>query len=195
MKWNVRWHVKGRKNGVTVIEGDSDVPSPWIYRIMFGLAGIEAVIGVGALIYEMVASPGSAHGFDHGFFIAACVHGGVGQWVYAMRKRMLFLVPQEEMSHWLGVEPAQVDAIIIERGIKPAYLVNGRPFYNRADFEQGALLRASTAPDAVEELLRPAHDEAEPVELLLRASQASTEPLIKTTQQAEEPLYQQVHRA
>ena len=67
---------------------------------------------------------------------------------------------------------SEVATLLVENGIKPAYMVNGRPFYNRADFDTGSLLRASQAPEAMEDLLRTAHKDTDPAELLLRSSQS-----------------------
>lgn len=192
MKMNMRWQIKGKKDGVTIIEGDSDVPSPWIFRILFGVAGIEATAGIVAILGGLIGHTAGPQSTGVGLLIAASIHGGIGRWMYLLRQRMLYLVPQEEMAGWLGVEKAQVETLLVENGIKPAYVVNGRPFYNRADFDTGALLRASSAPEATEDLLRPAHDQADPAELLLRASQSSSEPPVKTTQQEQKPQYQQI---
>lgn len=165
------WQFRGKKDGVHIIEGGSDAPPKWGYYLLFSLASVEALLSLAYLLGFIDPGPrNSLIGVVGGFLFAACLHGGIGVAFVRLRKRILNMVPQEQMTEWLGLEQAQIDALVLERGIRPSYIINGRPFYRKEDFDLGSLLRPSSAPENTEELLRPSHIEQEPAELLLRAS-------------------------
>jgi hypothetical protein len=75
----------------------------------------------------------------------------------------------------LGIQEELLKAIAEERDIKPQYNLNGRDYYNMADFKDvGSLLRASQQPTvATETLLRPAANTETSPETLLRADNAA----------------------
>jgi hypothetical protein len=170
------WQFRGKKDGVPIIQGGSDAPPQWGYYLLFSLAFGELLL---ALVYLTgILDPGprnSPVGILASFLFAACLHGGIGLAFVRMRRRILNMVPQEQMTEWLGLEQAEIDTLVLEHGIRPAYIINGRPFYRKEDFDLGSLLRPSSAPENEAELLRPSHAEQEPEEQLLRASDATLE--------------------
>ena len=180
------WQFRGKKDGVSIVEGTSDAPPKWVSNLLFSLATVETLIALGFLLGMIdPGKRGSVLGALGGCLFAAALHGGLGLWLIRIRNRILNMVPQEQMTEWLGLEQAQIDAIVQEQGIRPSYIINGRPFYRKEDFDLGSLLRPSSAPENTVELLRPSHAEQEPTELLLRASDTAPD-LSAYTLQAEE---------
>jgi len=67
------------------------------------------------------------------------------------------LVPAEEVGPLLRKIEDEARVLLEEKGIRPRYEINGRPFYDGAAFgEVTTLLRAARAIEEPGQLLRPA---------------------------------------
>jgi hypothetical protein len=101
---------------------------------------------------------------------------------------MLRLATSRQASAQLQMDEATLQQSAEARNIKPFCNVNGVDFYDMADFGEAAvLLRASSAPAPIEELLRPAANSETPTELLLRPASSNDMPtaIVETSPNAE----------
>ncbi len=96
------------------------------------------------------------------------------------------VAPSNEVSSQFGLDESALTALAREHAVKPRYNINGRDYYNMADFgDITTLLRASVEPNVPQAatLLRPAGNviEASPETLLRAAASIMQPPLTMTT--------------
>ncbi len=155
--------------------GGDGIPTPGFCTLMLGggILQIVLALGQGAAGWRV----GENGSFAQGLLFFGTAIGGVGGWLLNTRLRLLDLGTAEETSDLLGIEAEDLPAVAARQGVKPRYLINGRPMYALYDFDLAApqdariLLRASSAIAAEPHtLLRAASDTTRvPADQLLRA--------------------------
>lgn len=150
--------------GVSVWQGNRE-SLKWGSTLLAVLGCVTATLGVGIGMIGHEWSPAVI------MVPLGCIHLAISWWMKRHDAWLNGLATIREIAADIGVDPDQLDrwAAGFEAGqIKPRVILNGRPFYNPADFgEAGILLRAASAP-AGEELLRSAESARTDDQLLLR---------------------------
>ncbi len=156
------------REGVSKFSGNADVPPTGTHRFLWGLAAVET-----AFALVIAIGKGNLYGAG-GLLLAAAIHGLVGLWAYRFQQRVQSLVPAEEVGPLLRMTEDEARALLEEKGIRPRYEINGRPFYDGAAFgEVATLLRAARPNEDPRQLLRPASSVESDPDALVRPVAAS----------------------
>lgn len=160
------WQRKGERGffcegenerGVPVLTGTWDLP-PLGFCLLFLLLG-----GVGMSFAVWNGALCLLYGESH--LVASLLlllWGGIyfanGAHLYRLRGQILRLASEEHLCQQLGLDGAAFQRAVQERDIRPRYDINGRAFYDPADFGDPALLLrpAAMAPTPPDRLLRRA---------------------------------------
>jgi hypothetical protein len=181
------WQWRGRtKQGASKYVGSQAGPPKWAWWLLFGLASIEAVIAAGLLIASLFirVDLGDACGFGLG----AAGHALTGWWLRRQYYYIHGMVDEDDAARWLGVDKAELNQIVEERGIRPKYNINGEDFYDRRDFGDVATLLRASAPSVEKQqsLLRAAGNVQAQPDTLLRAEPTADGPQTTTVQPGRE---------
>ncbi len=178
---------RGRtKQGVSKWVGSEEGP-PRLLGKIFTRYGIAAGIGGLALaLYGLTtgALPQSGSILMMIGLIHGVVFTGIGQWVLSFRRTIQRLKPVETVAQQMQMDTPTIERLAELRGIKPRVNINGRDYFEIADFNDAKLLlRASSKPAAGRDtLLRAASADTNPAsDHLLRAT--SAEPASRPTQE------------
>lgn len=160
--------------------GGDGIPTPGFCTLMLGggILLIVLALGQGSSGWRV----GENGSFAQGLLFFGAAIGGVGGWLLHTRLRLLDLGTAEETSDLLGIEAEDLPAVAAQQGVKPRYLINGRPMYALYDFDSATphesrlLLRASSTIAAEPHTLLRAANSTTPVPAnqLLRADTTTT---------------------
>lgn len=158
-------HLMGKdKRGVPVVRANADVPR---------LSLAYGPIGCG-LITALFIAPSLPMLLRYGFFwvvalllMSCALLLGFGVWAFRLRRKLMHLAGEDQLAERFGCDSERLRSVAEQQGILPRYNVNGRDYYEPADFGDAAtLLRPAHNAD----LLRPAAAGESKAENLLRAS-------------------------
>lgn len=176
-KQGIQW-VGRNEDGVPMWAGTWRSFPKW-FTLLFKCLGIGllCLAAIFASIGLWQAVPGPA--------IAGTVHTTLGFVVFERLKRKLdAAMTADEAAKQLGVEEAEFERVVEEKGVLPTHLFNDEPVYNLESFgEVGTLLRATERPEETNQtLLRAAGNVPdESTDRLLRAVDEEARPKLPVT--------------
>jgi len=167
--------------GVPQWVGDGDRPPLWIvYGWLAGSAFF--CLGTGWLFFLQLTGELQLQGWPLlallvGGPLDALFFGGVGLWKLSVRRQVERLVPQTDLAARLGLDPAQVEELIHDKGIRPRLGVNLRGYYALEDFDPALILLrgSSLSPAGTDSLLRVPADAASSPQDLMRPIERSAD--------------------
>jgi len=175
------WERKGERGffcegeserGVPVLTGTWDAPPLGfcLFFLILGSVGIAFALWHGTLGLLSDGPPLTVAAF---LLLWSGIYFANGVFLFRLRRRILRLSPAEDLCRQFGIEAAVFRRVVQERGIRPHYDINGRDFYDPADFGEGAVL-LRPAPPPSESLLRPLPLTSTPADQLLHPADHET---------------------
>jgi hypothetical protein len=164
------WTLSRRADGIPVLDGATDSPSPVLIYFLLGMGA--AVAAIPTLVWLL-----GADWLTTGFLIItcgtlSCLAAITVRRIAAVRRHLHSLRSTTDLAGRYGITPESLRAFASSHAIRPHFIVNEQEHFHPADFDSLAtLLRPAESPPDI--LLRPAAPTASPESTLLLPSTAA----------------------